>query len=156
MKPENNYQAVMQVNVPLQAAFESISQHIPQWWTANFEGCSEREGDQFTVTFGETFSTFVVSELIPDRRIVWLTKDCNLHFLRDKQEWKDTQIVWEFQEGDEGVRLTMTHVGLNETKECFTDCTGGWDHYVKRSLFDLLTKEKGQPDHADYSAKYKQ
>ncbi len=94
--------------------------------------------------------------MIPGKKIVWLTTDCNLHFLKDKKEWKDTQIVWEFQPEDDKVKIIMTHVGLSPDIECFEDCTKGWNHYIKTSLYQLLTEGEGQPDHADYSAKYRQ
>jgi len=65
-------------------------------------------------------------------------------------------VVWEFEGDEAGSQVTMTHVGLNPKLECFEDCTGGWNHYLKSSLYKLLTTGKGEADHEDYSAKYKQ
>ncbi len=156
MDQQQNYQGIITVKIPLQAAFEGVSKRVPEWWTTNFEGSSEKPGDHFTTTFGETFGSFKIEEVVPDRKIVWLCTDCNLHFLKDKKEWKNTRVVWEFGGDDKQTTITMTHVGLTPRLECFEDCTGGWNHYVKTSLYGLLAKGAGQADHEDYSAKNKQ
>lgn len=153
---QKDYQGVILVNSSLKTAFESIANGVPDWWTRNFEGSSQNVGDVFTTTFGGTFGTFKITEIIPNKKIEWYTVDCNLHFLQDKKEWKDTKILWKFEPKGDQVQITMTHIGLRPGIECFEDCTGGWNHYVKGSLYQLLTEGKGQPDHEDYSAKYKQ
>ena len=30
--------------------------------------------------------------------------------------------------------------------ECYENCETGWDHYIKESLFKLLTEKKGLPE----------
>jgi len=47
-------------------------------------------------TLWRTSATIKLIEVVPDRKIVWQVLDCYLHFLKDKTEWKDTTIVWEF------------------------------------------------------------
>lgn len=156
MDKQNNYQGIINTDVPLHAAFKAISHRVPEWWTANFGGSSWDVGDSFVTIFGETFGAFEIVEFVPDKKIAWECTDCNLHFLKDKKEWKGTRIVWEFEGDDHNSQITMTHVGLNPKLECFEDCTGGWNHYVRSSLYKLLTTGKGEADHEDYSAKYKQ
>src|SRR5271165_4844377 len=94
---QQDYRGVILVENSIEEAFESILHGVPEWWTQNFEGSSQNVGDVFTTRFGETFGTFKVTEIIPGQKIEWYTVDCNLHFLKDKKEWKDTKILWEFE-----------------------------------------------------------
>jgi hypothetical protein len=51
-------------------------------------------------------------------------------------------------------QIDMTHIGLFPEIECYNDCNGGWNHYIKDSLAKFLTDHKGYPDHPYYSAKF--
>jgi hypothetical protein len=78
--------------------------------------------------------------------VIWQVTDCHLHWLKDKKEWKDMEIVWEVSTTENGLtRIDMTHVGLVPETECFNDCQTGWNDHIKNSLFRLLTEKKGTP-----------
>ena len=139
------------VPVTAEKAFEAICR-VSAWWTENTVGHTSKLNDVFTVTFGETKSRFRITEMVPGKRINWLVEDCNLHWLKDKKEWKDTNVLFEISAESGQTRVDMTHVGLGPGKECFEDCTKGWTHYVAESLYKLMTTGKGDPDHKDYSA----
>lgn len=127
-------------------AFEAISQ-VPQWWAKNFEGSAQHPGDRFTVRFGETFCNFKITEATPPQKIVWLVEDCCLHFVADKKEWQHTQVVFELQEKENGAaEVTMTHIGLHPGVECYSMCHRGWDQFIKGSLYNFITENKGQPE----------
>lgn len=140
-----NYQSSFTVQHTAREAFDCITR-VSDWWTCNLEGNSAVLNDVFTVRFGETWATIKLIEVTPDRKIVWQVLDCYLHFLRDKTEWKDTRIVWEISWDTNGTKVKMTHEGLVPEIECYDNCVDGWDHYVKKSLFQLLTEGKGLPD----------
>lgn len=150
-KIPSDYHASFEVKVSPQKAFDAICQ-VGSWWTKNVEGPTKRKNDVFTVTFGETFSRFQIIEMKPAKKIIWLVLDCNLHWMKDKLEWKDTQIEWVISSHGESTQVRMTHVGLRPGIECFEDCTLGWNHYVMQSLFKLITEGKGEPDHKNHSA----
>lgn len=147
-----DYHAQILVNISAKEAFKHIA-NVPAWWATNFEGSAQRLHDVFTVSFGETFVRFSISELVPDQKIVWKVEDCHLHWLKDKKEWNGTEIVWEVASGDlsadersagaRSTRIDMTHVGLNPGVECFENCEQGWNHYIKASLFNLITAGHG-------------
>jgi len=40
----------------------------------------------------------------------------------------------------------MTHIGLVPGIECYERCNEGWNHFIKESLFSLITEEKGLPE----------
>jgi len=117
-------------------------------WTKAFTGAAEKVGDAFTVRFGETFVDFKISEVVPGKKVVWQVTDCNLHWINDKKEWKDTSVVWEASPDNGATRVKMTHIGLVPCAECYDNCKGGWDFCVGKSLSKLLNENKGLPDQA--------
>jgi hypothetical protein len=150
-----DYHADIVVPGSARHATDAISQ-VSSWWTENTKGNSKNTGDEFLVPFGETYSRFKVTDYIPGKKIRWLVLDCNLHWMKNKKEWKDTEILWEISSSGDSTRIDMTHIGLVPGIECFEDCNKGWDHYVKKSLYKLLTEGCGEPDHKDHSAQERQ
>lgn len=146
-----DYHAEMEVHCPVQKAFDGICR-VSAWWTENVRGSTTKLNDEFMVRFGETFSKFRIIEMIPDQKLVWLVLDCNLHWMNNKKEWQGTKIHWQLSGNKNSTRISMTHIGLNPGIECFEDCTGGWNHYVKTSLFKLIEEGKGEPDDKNHSA----
>jgi hypothetical protein len=146
-----DYHADIEVHCPVQMAYDAICR-VSAWWTENIEGNTVNLNDEFTVHFGETFSKFKIIEAIPAQKLVWHVLDCNLHWMNDKKEWKDTKILWQLSGTGDSSRISMTHIGLNDEIECFVDCTKGWNHYVTVSLFKLIEEGKGEPDHKKHSA----
>jgi uncharacterized protein YndB with AHSA1/START domain len=144
MKQED-YHSSITANISATEAVERIGR-VSDWWTAGVQGNSRNVGDAFTVRFGETFVTFKVVEVIPDKRIVWLVTDCNLHWIKNRTEWKGTKVAWDVLPENGVSRISMTHFGLVPGMECYNDCTSGWNFYVTESLFKLLTAGKGLPD----------
>lgn len=142
---KQDYQSSITTNISAEQAFEIITR-VSEWWTSNLEGNSKEPGDVFTVHFDETFVTFKIVEAIPDKKVVWLVTDCNLHWLKDKKEWEGTKISFEILPKDNSTQINFTHVGLVPGIECFDDCKKGWDHYIRESLFKLITEGKGLPE----------
>lgn len=142
---KQNYNHTIAVNVQSAQAFESISQ-VSKWWATNFEGRAKDRNDRFTVRFGDTFVDFTISEVVPDKKVVWLVTDCNLHWLNDKKEWQHTTIDWEIAEQDSVTQIHMTHVGLIPAMECYSNCEKGWNFFVGESLYKLITEGQGLPE----------
>jgi hypothetical protein len=152
---QTDYHASIVVPGSVKKASEAISQ-VSSWWTENITGSSKNKDDIFEVHFGETFSKFRITENLPGKIIRWHVMDCNLHWMKNKKEWKDTEVLWEISSVDDSTRIDMAHVGLVPGIECFEDCNKGWNHYVKVSLYKLLTEGRGEPDHKDHSARERQ
>jgi hypothetical protein len=106
--------------------------------------------DEFTVRFFDDvhISTQKLVEIIPDKKVVWLVTDCNLNFIEDKKEWRNTKICFEISKKDDKTQIRFTHIGLVPDFECFNDCSNAWGQYVQ-SLSNLITSGKGQPTPKD-------
>ena len=142
-----DYTASITVSVSPREAFNSIN-NVTKWWTEELTGQSQKLNDEFTVRFFDDVhvSTQRLVELIPDNKIVWLVTDSKLNFIKDKSEWTNTKISFEISNHDNQTQINFTHIGLGPQVECFNDCSKGWDHYFKGSLFKLLTEGKGMPE----------
>lgn len=121
--------------------------NVPGWWTENFEGASKKVGDEFTVTFGETWIKLRVEELVQNYKIVWLVTDCFKHFLKNKKEWVGTRIIFDISnEKNEKTKIVFTHEGLTSPLECYEICCDAWGGYLGGSLQKLIDTGKGTPD----------
>lgn len=139
---EQSYHSSIVVNEGAMEAYDKISR-VNEWWAVNFKGSAKNLGDVFTVTFGETYVTFKITEAIPGKKVTWLVTDSYLPWQNDKTEWTDTEVVFEISEENNVTQIDMTHVGLTPEVECFENCQTGWNHYVKKSLFKFMEEGQG-------------
>jgi len=140
-----DYHSSITAHTDAEKAFDSISR-VSEWWAKNFEGKSQKPGDEFTVRFGETFVTFKVVDVVAGKTVTWQVVDCYLHWLTDKKEWNGTKIKWEISTSDNATQIDFTHIGLVPEIECYNDCSKGWNFFVKESLLKLITEGKGLPN----------
>jgi hypothetical protein len=94
---------------------------------------------------GDTWVNFKITEMIPDKKVVWYATDCDLPWLKDRKEWKGTSVQFDIAEIPGGTQMSMTHVGLTPQVECYANCKKGWDFYAGSSLLQLITEGKGMP-----------
>ena len=139
-----NFQRTLDIAAPSAEVFKRISQ-VDRWWAKDFKGKAEKLGDAFSVHFGDTYVDFQVSEFVPNKRVVWKVTDCNLHWISNKKEWNNTEIVFEVPDEGPLTRLRFTHVGLVPSVECYSDCEVGWNQHVAVSLAQLIQQGAGQP-----------
>ncbi len=145
MKAQQDFSLSLAVKASARETMKKISQ-VNLWWAKNFKGQAGKLNDEFSVHFGDTYVNFRISEVIPDRKIVWLVTDCNLHWIDDKKEWNDTEVIWSLAEKDGKTRIDFVHKGLTPESECYESCEPGWTHHIKDSLVKLIEKGKGVPE----------
>jgi len=148
-----DYSVSITVNATPQEAFKSINS-VTKWWTENLEGSSQELNDEFTVHFGDVHvSTQKLIEVIPNKKVVWLVTDSKLNFIKDKQEWNGTKIIFEISEKDNKTQVRFTHQGLIPQIECFDACSNAWGDYITQSLRNLINTGNGQPTKMEAKAR---
>ncbi len=145
MKKLQDFTYNMAVNASAKETMKKISQ-VTLWWAKNFKGKAVKPNDEFSVHFGDTFVNFKISEFIPDKKIVWQVTDCNLHWIDDKKEWNNTEVIWNLKEGSGKTRIEFIHKGLTPESECYESCKPGWTGHLKNSLVNLIHEGKGAPE----------
>jgi hypothetical protein len=142
---KKNYHKTIIVTSSADEAMRKISQ-VNLWWAKKVKGKTEKLNDKFTVDFGETFVDFQISELIPNKKVVWRVTDCNLNWINNKKEWVDTEVVFEISSENGKTKIDFTHIGLFPGVECYKDCEVGWNGHLTNSLVNFINEGKGQPE----------
>ncbi|MER6947564.1 SRPBCC domain-containing protein [Nonomuraea sp. NPDC000554] len=148
--------ATMTVDRTPEQVFEAIT-HVRGWWSENLIGHSAALHDEFVFTDdseypGETvrakkglrFARFQIIEFVPGRRAVWHVVDSD--FIDDRDEWTDTNVIFDITTDAQGTTLHFTHEGLTAAESaCFEACSRAWTFFITKSLPQLLTTGAGQP-----------
>ncbi len=140
----HNYELTFTVPISPAAAMRGIS-NVKAWWVTDITGSSEKNGDVFTMRIGKTWETFQITELTPDKRVVWLVLDGSIELLEQKDEWNGTRVIWELSGDEKQCTVRMTHEGLTPLLPCYQICEPGWNDAAGESLKNYLTTGKGQP-----------
>jgi len=128
-----SYNTSFTVSQTPQQVYNAIN-NVPGWW-GPIEGNSQHEGDEFIYRYKDMhFSKHQVVELVPDKKIVWLTSDSQLNFVQQKDEWNGTRIIFEISQQEGSTVLTFTQEGLHPDFECYSECSNAWNFYVNESL----------------------
>lgn len=144
-KQKQDFNLSLTVKASAKETMKKIGQ-VDLWWAKKFKGRADKLKDAFSVYFGDTYVDFKISEVIPDKKIVWRVTDCNLHWIKEKKEWKNTEVIWSLTEKDGKTRIEFVHKGLTPESECYEGCKPGWTHHLKDSLVKLIEKGKGFPE----------
>ncbi len=145
MKTQQDFSYDLTVKVSAKEAMKKISQ-VGLWWAKDFKGNASKLKDEFSVYFGDTYVNFRISEVVPDKKIIWLVTDCNLHWIKDKKEWKNTEVIWTLAEKGGKTQIHFVHMSLTPESECYESCEAGWTHHLKDSLLKLINNGKGFPE----------
>jgi uncharacterized protein YndB with AHSA1/START domain len=117
---------------------------VRAWWSGEIDGRTDQLGAEFTYRYKDVHrSTQKITELVPGKRVVWHVAEASLNFVKDKDEWNGTDIVFEITATQGKTELRFTHVGLVPAFECYGGCSGAWGFYVGESLRSLITTGKG-------------
>ena len=116
---DQNFTSTFSVDQTPTEAFDAIN-NVRGWWSGEIEGSADKFGDQFTYRHGDLhYSKQKVTEFIPGKKVVWLVLDCGPNFVRDRTEWKGTEMTFEISKNADKTDFCFAHVGLVPELECF-------------------------------------
>ncbi len=120
------------------------------WWSEEIEGDTTKLNEEFKYHYKDIHNCRIkITELIPGKRVVWQVLDNYFNFLKDPEEWKGSQIIFEITEtGNAGhkTQLRFTHRGLVPQYECYYICSDAWTDFIHNSLKELINTGKGKPN----------
>jgi hypothetical protein len=141
-----SYTTSFTVDQSLKEVFAAVN-NVRGWWSEEIEGETDKLGAEFLFHYKDLHrSTHKITEFVPGKRVVWHTTDSSINFVSNKNEWQDTDIVFEIARKGDKTELRFTHVGLVPAIECYGDCSGAWGFYINDSLRGLITTGKGKPE----------
>ncbi len=143
---EQYFNIRFQVDQSASEVFDAVT-NVRAWWSEALEGDSVKLGDEFSYRHSAVhYSKHKLIEVIPNQKVVWLTLESALTFVEKQDEWNGTTIVFEITTIEEKTFLTVSHLGLVPSLQCFDGCSKGWTYYLQNSLLPLITSGKGNPD----------
>ena len=134
-----SYTVSIEVAETAQEVFACLLQ-VPKWWSKDFEGKCEKLDDEFVIHHpGQHYSRQRLTEVVPGEKMVWTVVASELDWLeKDKQEWTNTNMVFEITAKGGKTRLYFTHEGLVPEKECYARCRDGWHMVITERLFEYV------------------
>ena len=143
---DQNYTTTFSVDQTPGEAFAAIT-NVRGWWSDEIEGRTDKLGEEFNYHFEDVHrSKMKITELVPDKKVVWLVLENYFNFTEDKTEWTNTEITFEIAQKGDQTEIRFTHLGLVPEYECFDLCSNAWSTYINGSLRSLITTGKGRPN----------
>jgi uncharacterized protein YndB with AHSA1/START domain len=125
--------------------FNAIN-NVRGWWSGEIEGETDKPGAEFTYEVsGAHRSKQKITEFTPGKKVVWRVLDASLSFVKDKSEWKNTEIVFEIAKKGTKTEVRFSHKGLVPAYECYDDCSNAWGILINGNLRKLINTGMVQP-----------
>ncbi len=127
---DQNYTTSFTVDQSPEEVFRAVT-NVRGWWSEGVSGNTEKQGDEFVFEVPNVhYSRQKLVEVVPNKRVVWLVTDANMTFLKQKDEWKGTKVVFDISQENGKTKLTFTHEGLVPHIECYQFCMPAWEQYI--------------------------
>lgn len=142
---DQHYTTSFMVDQTPDEAYAAIN-NVRGWWSQEIDGDTDRLGI-FNYHYKDVHRcTIQITELVPGEKVAWHVVDNHFNFIADKNEWVDTDIVFEISRKGDQTEVRFTHVGLVPAYECYDVCSNAWGSYITGSLRNLIATGKGQPN----------
>lgn len=144
-----DYSATLLVAQDKTTTFNSIK-NFRGWWSEQIKGETDKLNEIFFYHYKDIHLCKIkLIELVADKKLVYKVVDNQFNFTKDKSEWKNTKLIFEISTEGNETKVKFTHEGLVPEYECYEICKDSWGGYIKKSLFNLITMGKGQPNPKD-------
>jgi hypothetical protein len=129
--------------------FRAIN-NVRGWWSEEIEGSTNKLNDVFNYHYQDVHRCKMkIVESVPGKKVVWDVIDNYFSFTKDKDEWKGNTITFDISRENDKTLLVFTQAGLVPEYECYDICENAWTTYITKSLYNLITTGKGQPNGKD-------
>lgn len=126
--------------------FDAVN-NVRGWWSEEIEGRTNKLHDEFNYHYKDVhFCRMKLVEVVTNKKVIWKVLSNYFNFTKDKNEWTGDTIIFDITEQNGKTQLHFTHEGLTPEYECYEACYDGWSNYIKKSLYNLVTTGKGQPN----------
>lgn len=140
-----NFTSTILVDKNPEEVFNAIN-NVRSWWSGEISGDTDEPGAEFTYHVPDVhFSKQKITKFIPGKKIIWHVVEASLDYVKHKNEWKGTDIVFEINRKGNKTEVLFTHIGLLPRFECFNACSDAWGILIKGNLQRLITTGKAQP-----------
>jgi hypothetical protein len=140
-----DFSTSIEVDQSPKEVFDAIT-NVRGWWSGEIAGDTDKLGAEFTYRVGDVhYSKQQITELVPGKKVVWHVLDARLNFVKDKSEWKGTDIVFDIAKKGSKTEVRFSHRGLIRAYECYSNCSDAWGMLVKGNLRKLIETGKDQP-----------
>jgi hypothetical protein len=130
-------------------AFNAIK-NFRAWWSEDIEGRTDKLNEEFFYHYKDIHLCKIkLIEVVPDKKLVYKVLDNQFNFIKDKSEWVNTKLIFELISEADKTKVKFTHDGLVPESECYNVCYDAWSGYIKKSLYNLITTGKGNPNPKD-------
>ncbi|MEO5776571.1 MAG: SRPBCC domain-containing protein, partial [Flavobacterium sp.] len=145
----DNYTATILVDNTPTEAFNAIK-NFRGWWSEEIEGNTDKLDEVFFYHYRDVHLCKIkLIEIVPNQKLVYLVLENEFSFTEDKTEWINTKLIFEISTEANKTKVKFTHEGLVPEYECYHICNDSWTNYIKKSLFNLITTGKGNPNPKD-------
>ncbi len=143
---DDSYTASFVTDKSPEVVFKAVT-NVRGWWSQDVVGNTENQGDEFVFDVpGVHHTVQKLVEVVPNKRVVWLVTEADQSFIKKRDEWKGTKIIFDITEEDGKTKLLFTHEGLKPEVECYKFCMPSWEQYIKGSLKQLVEAGEGTPN----------
>lgn len=127
-------------------AFNAIN-NVRGWWSEEVKGGTDQLHDEFDYHYKDVHACRMrITELVPDKKVVWLVLDNYFNFIKDQSEWKGNTIHFDISTKGHQTQIRFTHQGLVPAYACYEICFNAWTGYLQNSLLQLIATGKGKPN----------
>jgi len=120
---------------------------VAGWWSEEVTGGTSRLNDVFDYHFKDVHRCQMrLTEVVPGQKLVWQVLSNYFNFEPHKNEWENTEVIFEISRMDGQTHLQFTHSGLQPALGCYEVCSNAWTFYIAESLYKLITTGKGEPN----------
>ncbi len=146
MTNTRDYTATILVDKSPKVAFKAIKD-FRAWWSEDIEGPTDQLNETFFYHYKDVHLCKIkLIELVSDEKLVYKVLDNQFSFIEDKNEWVNSKLIFEISKESDQTKVKFTHEGLTPDDECYEICNDAWGNYIKKSLYNLITKGKGEPN----------